>query len=268
MQKVILITGATAGIGMETAKQLVTDGHQVLVHGRNENALQALEESLATIQGNGNATGYLADLSKLDEVKSLAEKITDNHQKIDVLINNAGIFKTPHTTTGDGLDVRFVVNTLAPYLLTQLLLPTMDASARVVNLSSAAQDTVNLQALHGNVQLDDMPAYAQSKLAITMWTRSMAKSLAGSGPSFYAINPGSLLATKMVKDAFGMDGKDIGIGVDILMRASLSEEFDNASGQYFDNDIGAFSNPHPDALDDNKVATIVSAIEKLLAKHS
>jgi len=268
MQKVILITGATAGIGMETAKQLVTDGHQVLVHGRNENALQALEKSLATIQGNGSATGYLADLSKLDEVKSLAEKITENHQKIDVLINNAGIFKTPHTTTADGLDVRFVVNTLAPYLLTQLLLPTMDGSARVVNLSSAAQDTVNLQALHGKVQLDGMPAYAQSKLAITMWTRSMAKDLAGSGPSFYAINPGSLLATKMVKDAFGMDGKDIGIGVDILMRASLSEEFDNASGQYFDNDIGAFSNPHPDALDDNKVAAVISAIEELLAKLS
>ena len=160
MQKVILITGATAGIGMETAKQLVSEGHQVLVHGRNENALQALEKSLATIHGNGSATSYLADLSKLDEVKSLAKKIIENHQKIDVLINNAGIFKTPHTTTADGLDVRFVVNTLAPHLLTQLLLPTMDANARVVNLSSAAQDTVNLQALHGNVQLDDMPAYA------------------------------------------------------------------------------------------------------------
>ena len=268
MQNTILITGATAGIGLETAKQLVTGGHHVLVHGRNKNALNELESLLSGIQSDGSATAYLADLSNLDEVKSLANNITDNHKKIDVLINNAGIFKTPYVTTADGLDVRFVVNTLAPYLLTKLLLPTMDSSGRVVNLSSAAQDTVNLQALNGKVQLDDMPAYAQSKLAITMWSRSMAQNLGNNGPSFYAINPGSLLATKMVKDAFGMDGKDIGIGVDILMRASLSEEFDNASGQYFDNDIGAFSNPHPDALNDDAVAAVISAIDALLANKT
>ncbi len=268
MQKTILITGATAGIGLETAKQLVADGHQVLVHGRNEAVLTQLEKALNNTGSNGTAKGYLADLSNLGEVKSLAEAIIKDHKKIDVLINNAGIFKTPTVTTRDGLDVRFVVNTLAPYLLTNSLLENMDNSGRVVNLSSAAQDTVNLQALLGEVQLDDMPAYAQSKLAITMWTRSMAQTLGNSGPKFFAINPGSLLATKMVKDAFGMEGKDIGIGVDILMRASLSEEFDNASGQYFDNDIGAFSNPHPDALNDAKTSAVISAIDELLANKT
>ncbi len=88
------------------------------------------------------------------------------------------------------------------------------------------------------VQLDDMGAYAQSKLAITMWSRIMAEKLKD-GPMIVAVNPGSLLASKMVKEGFGVAGNDLSIGADILTRATLSDEFANASGKYFDNDSGS-----------------------------
>ena len=158
------------------------------------------------------------------------------------------------------------VNTIAPFLLTRRLLPLLGASSRVINLSSAAQAPVNLRALAGEVQLPDNAAYAQSKLALTMWSRALALSLGKDGPSVVAVNPGSMLGTKMVKEAYGVAGGDVGIGADILCRAALSDEFATASGKYFDNDAGRFARPHPDALDANKSADVVRAIETILAK--
>ena len=160
--------------------------------------------------------------------------------------------------------MRFVVNTIAPYLLTQRLLPLMETSARVINLSSAAQAPVDLAALAGGRKLDDMAAYAQSKLALTMWSRHLALVLGKDGPVVVAVNPGSMLGSKMVKEAFGVAGGDIGIGAKILVRAALSDEFADASGSYFDNDAGRFAEPHPDALDPRKSAQVVQAIEALL----
>ncbi len=269
LQKIILLTGATDGIGLETARTLVEQGHYVLLHGRNPRKLAEVEKTLAALPGNGRVTGYLADLSRLDEVECMAEKIIAAHTRLDVLINNAGVFKTPEPITREGLDVRFVVNTLAPYLLTQRLMPLLGNDARVVNLSSAAQSPVNLQALAGKVRLtDDFAAYAQSKLAITQWSRALAQSLKDNGTMVVAVNPGSLLATKMVKEGFGMAGNDVRIGVDILMRAALSAEFAQATGLYFDNDSGKFSAPHPDALDTQKTAAVVDAIETAIMSVS
>ena len=185
------------------------------------------------------------------EVEALVGAVAGRHARLDVLINNAGVYNAPDRVTGDGLDVRFAVNTIAPYLLTQRLLPLLESSGRVINLSSAAQAPVDTEALSGRVRLpDDYEAYAQSKLAITMWSRHMALALKENGPIFIAINPGSLLGTKMVKEGFGVAGKDIRIGAEILLRAALADEFATASGQYFDNDSGRFASPHPDALDD------------------
>ena len=267
MGKIILLTGATDGIGLETAKILVSQGHHALLHGRNAAKLAEVKSALEALPGGGTVETYLADLSNVADVKALAKTVAERHAKLDVLINNAGIFRTPNPITEDGLDVRFVVNTLAPYLLTQRLLPLMGPSGRVVNLSSAAQAPVDNDALAGRVRvLEDFEAYAQSKLAITMWSRAMALSLGVGGPVIVAVNPGSLLGTKMVKEGFGMAGKDIRIGADIICRAALSEEFKDASGQYFDNDSGQFAAPHPDAIDSWKCEEIVRSIEAILAE--
>jgi len=266
MHKTILITGATDGIGLATAKILASQGHRMLIHGRSANKLARVKAELAA-QGH-QVEGYLADLSDLKQVEKLATEVAANHERLDVLINNAGIFKTSTPLTADGLDVRFVVNTLAPYLLTRRLLPLLGNSGRVVNLSSAAQAPVDLEALAGKQRLDDMPAYAQSKLAITMWTCHLAQELGESGPLIVAVNPGSLLATRMVKEGFGVAGNDIGIGADILIQAALSEEFADASGRYFDNDVRRFNDPHPDGLDERKCAELVKAIEAILTEKN
>jgi NAD(P)-dependent dehydrogenase (short-subunit alcohol dehydrogenase family) len=266
MQKTILITGSTDGIGLATAKMLVSKGHRVLVHGRSQAKLERAEELLSGLPGAGKVESYKADLSHMPDVEGLAKAVAEKHDVLDVLINNAGILKVANPITQDGLDVRFVVNTIAPYLLTQRFLPLMGQSGRVVNVSSAGQAPVDVQALAGRVRIvDDYNAYAQSKLAITMWSRHMAQSGKGDVPVIVAVNPGSLLGSKMVQEGFGVAGGDINIGADILTRAALSDEFAAATGQYFDNDAGRFSSPHPDALDAGKSAQIVRAIETLLA---
>ena len=267
MQKTILITGSTDGIGLETARMLVSLGHQVLLHGRTPAKLEQAERTLSVLPDGGRVESYVADLSGMADVEALAKDVTANHATLDVLINNAGVFRTSETITQDGLDVRFAVNTIAPYLLTQRLLPLFGKSGRVINLSSAAHSPVDPEALAGQVRLsDEMAAYAQSKLALTMWSRNLALSLEDDGPVIIAVNPGSLLGTKMVKEGFGTAGKDIRIGAEILTRAALSDEFAAASGRYFDNDSGRFASPHSDALDPRKCQEIVREIETLLAE--
>jgi len=266
MTKRILITGSTDGIGLETAKALVSLGHRVLLHGRNAEKLSNVQRSLTTLVDGAQLESYVADLSRVSEVESLAKAVSEKHDSLDVLINNAGVFATSDSATQSGLDVRFAVNTIAPYLLTQRLLPLFEDSGRVINLSSAAQSPVDLNAMIGKKRLSDGAAYAQSKLALTMWSRYLAESLGDQGPALIAVNPGSMLGSKMLKEAYGVAGKDIGIGADILTRASTSDEFGSASGKYFDNDSGRFASPHPDAMDEVKCHEIVNAIESVLAQ--
>jgi len=266
MQKTILVTGSTDGIGLETAKMLAPLGHHILLHGRNAAKLEEVERMLSELPDGGRIESYVSDLSRLADVETLAKTVADRHASLDVLINNAGVYKTPDPVTQEGLDARFAVNTIAPYLLTLRLLPLLGATGRVINLSSAAQSPVDPEALAGRVRLDDGAAYAQSKLALTMWSRSMALSLNGDGPAIIAVNPGSLLGSKMVKEAFGVVRGEVRKGAEILTRAALTEEFEAASGQYFDNDSGQFASPHPDALDPRKSEEIVRAIEAVLAE--
>ena len=97
-----------------------------------------------------------------------------------------------------------------------------------------------------------------------MWSMELAQSLAGHGPSIIAVNPASFLGSKLVKEAYGLDGNDLAIGADILCRAALSDEFADASGQYFDNDSGLFKPPHADALDDHKNQQLVETLDRLI----
>ena len=201
----------------------------------------------------------------MSDVESLAKAVAAKHARLDVLINNAGIFKTSNPVTREGLDVRFVVNAIAPYLLTQKLMPLMNRFSRIINVSSAAQSPVNPEAVMGRVRIaQDFNAYAQSKLAITMWSRTLSQT--DGSPIVVAVNPGSMLGSKMVQQAFGVAGSDIRIGAEILARAALSAEFETASGQYFDNDSGQFAPPHADALNPSKSEAVVSAIEAVLSR--
>lgn len=244
MSKTILITGATDGIGLLAAKFLAELGHQLILHGRSLPKLDVAAEVVG-----GNPTTIAADLSKLGDCQAMAAELIDRDQKIDVLVNNAGVLKAHDTRTENGWDLRFMVNTFAPYLLTRRLLPLIPAEGRIVNLSSAAQAPVDFKAMLGeSIPGDDLAVYAQSKLGITIWSQEMAASLPD-GPVVISVNPGSLLATKMVKEGFNVEGNDLSIGADIIVKAALDPSFASATGQYFDNDAKQFNEPHAAAKD-------------------
>lgn len=264
MKKTILITGSTDGIGYETAKKMLKQGHNIIIHGRNEQKIQNIKKEFESLINGAIVDSFTCDLSNIDEVKKFIHSIKQKYSKLDILINNAGVYKTKVFLTKDNLDIRFVVNTITPYFLTKELIPLFDDKSRVVNLSSAAQAPVSLEALKGISKLGDSEVYAQSKLALTMWTNYLAEELKEKIGVIVSVNPASFLGSKMVKDAYGMEGKDISIGVDILVRASLSDEFEDANGKYFDNDINKFSNPHLDALDMKKCKSVVDIIENIL----
>lgn len=237
MTKTILITGSTDGIGLLTAQTLAAEGHRVLLHGRNVAKLEAAAKTI-----KGSVGQYLADLSNMADVHALASTIRADHDQIDVVINNAGILKTPNTVTKEGYDVRFMVNAIAPYVLTRELLPILAKDGRIVNLSSAAQARVDLDAFRGRGRLSDMDAYAQSKLALTIWSREMAK-LLPEGPVIIAVNPGSLLASKMVKEGFGLAGNDLSIGANILREAALGTGFAEATEDILTTIAGSSPSP-------------------------
>ncbi|MCG9664877.1 SDR family NAD(P)-dependent oxidoreductase [Vibrio mediterranei] len=266
MSKVILITGATDGIGLATAKDLIKLNHTVIIHGRTPAKVSDVVDQFLKLNSDAKVETIIADLSDLNQINKMADEVSQRFSQIDVLINNAGVFTAPATKTEDNLDIRFVVNTIAPYRLTQALIPLLAANGRVVNLSSAAQATVNLDALRGNKPLGDSDAYAQSKLALTMWSRALGLRYEQTGPMIVSVNPKSFLGSKMVKDAYGIAGNDLALGADILVRASLSDEFAHAHGKYFDNDLESFAAPHPDALNETKTEQVLSVIEMLSAR--
>lgn len=256
MSKTILITGATDGIGQLAARKLAEAGHQLLLHGRDADKLARVAEQIGTAQT------FRADFSRMAEVAEMADAVHAAHQKIDILINNAGILKIAAVETEAGRDIRFDVNMLAPYILTRRLLPLISKDGRVVNLSSAAQAPVDISAMMHFQPMGDMAAYSQSKLAITIWSAELAREMPD-GPIFVAVNPGSLLATKMVKEGFGIEGNDLNIGADILIEAALSPEFESATGKYFDNDNNVFAPPHQAAGNPEHVSAVMDALNRL-----
>jgi len=264
MTKTILITGSTDGIGLETAKMLARSRYRVLLHGRNADKLRKAQAIVAAVSDEPHVEIYEADLSRLSNVLALAEEIAANHDNLDVLINNAGVYSSAMPAMAGQIDVRFIVNTIAPYLLTKRLFPLLGPSSRVINLASAAQSPVDLYALRNGAKLSDGMAYAQSKRALIMWSRQMARDRGERGPSVISVNPASMLGSKMVKDAYGVDGGDLRIGADILVRAAFSDEFANASGMYFDNDRGVFAAPESGALVARQDEELVRAIEAIV----
>lgn len=268
MKKIILITGSTDGIGKLTAIKLAKEGHEIILHGRNAEKLTSTVSEIKTISNNERVNGFVGDFSDLKAVQNMAEKLKDVYTKIDVLINNAGILNSEVSTTKDGLNICFAVNYFAPYVLTNMLLPLLKNSnePRIINLSSAAQATVLLDALAGKKSIAAQSAYAQSKLALTIWSFALAKK--EKEIVVIAVNPGSLLNTKMVREAYGQHWSSADKGMNILYDLSLSKNYKDTSGKYFDNDKGEekgfFAPAHPDAYQQNKIDALLEATEKIL----
>ncbi len=259
----VLLTGATDGIGLESAKRFAKEGHNLLLHGRNIEKLERVKKELLEINHSIRIQTFVADLSELRNTKALAEEIRNSVEEIDVIINNAGVFVVDDKITQEGLEVRFVVNMISPYLLTKLLLPKLSNKGRVINLSSAAQFSIDFDALKAGTPLSHDSAYAQSKLGIAMWGMELAEEL-GDKAVVISVNPKSFLGSKMVKVAYGRKGYNLSIGADILYRASTSSEFADKSGAYYDNDYERFGQLHPFALRKENRVKLMKIMDEIL----
>ncbi|USD25125.1 SDR family NAD(P)-dependent oxidoreductase [Flagellimonas marinaquae] len=262
--KTILVTGSTDGIGKLTAIALAKNGNRILLHGRNPKKLEKTITELKEAANHENIIGFVSDLSDFESIRHMVGEISKEVSAIDVLINNAGIYVSPNRVNSNQLDMRFAVNYFAPYLLTYGLIPLLEKSSapRIINLSSAAQSPVSFNALMGKELLTEQKAYAQSKLALTMWSFYLAKTK--KSLNVIAVNPGSLLNTKMAQEAFGQHWSPASKGVEILCDLALSDVYNQSSGQYFDNDKGSFGNAHPDAYDEGKITQLISETNKIL----
>jgi len=193
--KVCLVTGANSGIGKETALGLAKMGATVVMVCRDKQRGEAARIEIRRESGNDSVDLMLADLSSQAQIRKLAKEFKDRYQRLDVLINNAGIGLAKRKENTDGIEMTFAVNHLACFLLTNLLLERLKASApsRVVNVSSFAHswiNKINFEDLQGKQKFPPMQIYAQSKLAILMFSYELARRLAGTGVTVNAVNPG------------------------------------------------------------------------------
>lgn len=264
MNKTILITGSTDGIGKLTALKLAKEGNTVYIHGRSKSKVDKVITEIKDSSANENVKGFVADFSDLKAVKQLAVQIKNEVAQLDILINNAGIYKTKDTFSKEGLDYRMVVNYIAPYVLTKAILPIIKKaeSPRIINLSSAAQSTVRKAVLNGEATVNSSESYAQSKLALTMWSVYLSKQ--EPNITVIAVNPGSLLNTKMANEAYGQHWSPAEKGVEILYSLAVNAMHTSHSGHYFDNDKGSYNNAHPDAYDRTKTEQLLSDTNALI----
>jgi NAD(P)-dependent dehydrogenase (short-subunit alcohol dehydrogenase family) len=264
MRKTILITGSTDGIGKLTAIKIAKEGHAVYLHGRNPEKLSLLIAEIKTDTNNKDVKGFVADFSDMDSVKQMGQQIANEASQIDALINNAGVFKSAAAHNKDGLDLRFAVNYLAPYLLTNAIIPLLNKGTdpRIINLSSAAQSPVSHKALTGEEGISSDASYAQSKLALTMWSFYLAKKL--DKIAVIAVNPGSLLNTKMANEAYGQYWAPADKGADILYDLAISKDYKGVTGKYFDNDQGVFAKAHPDAYNKASIDKLINTTNNLI----
>jgi retinol dehydrogenase 12 len=191
--RVCVVTGATHGVGLATARALAALGATVVVHGRDLARARAVAEDVVLETGNREVRVAQADFAELAQVRRLAQEL-DALPRLDVLINNAGMMSAARGRSGEGYDLTFAVNHLAPFLLTNLLLPKLKSSApaRVIVVASEAHRRASLDfADLMNASVSGLlPAYARSKLANVLFARALAARLAGSGVTVNALHPG------------------------------------------------------------------------------
>jgi NAD(P)-dependent dehydrogenase (short-subunit alcohol dehydrogenase family) len=208
-EQIILVTGSTDGIGKLAARDLAKRGATVILHGRDLKKGEAVLDEIREDTGNHRLSFHLADFSSLSEVRRLADEIEAGFPALDVLINNAGVGigkpdEKKRMLSRDGYELRFAVNYLAPFFLTQLLLPSLRKASpsRIVNVSSAAQSAIDFDDLMIEDGYDPMEAYSRSKLALAMFTFELAERVQDEKITVNCLHPGSLLDTKMVRESF------------------------------------------------------------------
>ncbi len=265
MKKTILITGSTDGIGKLAAIGLAKEGHDVCIHGRNSEKVSRTADEIKSLTG-AVAKRFVADLSRVPDMVFFCEQVMKSLDKVDVLVNNAGVYKSAQEVSEAGLDLRFVVNYLAPVVITERLLPLLQGSERplVINLSSASQAPVSIQALSGETSIPFKEAYMQSKLALTIWCFHLSKKYPDL--SVVALNPGSRLDTRMVQEAYGYHWSPAEKGADIIKEIALTANPQKYDGKYFDNDQGKLGAAHADAYDKQRIEELLTATELVLER--
>jgi retinol dehydrogenase 14 len=245
-EKVCLITGATSGIGKATALGLANMGAKVVMvgrdRGRGEDALAEIKEKSA----NASVDLMLADVSSQEEIRRLADEFKEAYARLDVLVNNAGVFRSERITTADGIETTFAVNHLAYFSLTNLLLDALKASApsRIVNVSSGdhSNGTIDFDDLQGEKGYKGAKAYSQSKLANVLFTYELARRLQGTGVTANCLHPG-VVGTNFGNGVSGVFGfmvralrplmKSPEKGAETSIYLASSPEVEGLSGRYF-----------------------------------
>ena len=244
--KVCLVTGGTSGIGKATALELAKLKASVIIVGRNRKRGESALEEIRSKSGNQNVELMLADLSSQQSIRQMAQEFKSKRERLDVLINNAGVFMLRRSLTVDGIEKTFAVNHLAPFLLTNLLLDLLKKSApsRIVNVASATHygKRVRFDDLQGKRHYSGFWAYGQSKLANILFTYSLARKLEGTGVTVNCLHPG-FVRTNL--------GRDNGIlffffklatifavspekGAETVIHLASSPEVSGVTGKYFE----------------------------------
>ena len=234
--KTILITGSTDGVGRVVAERLGSGGARVLVHGRDAARGEA---TVADIEAAGGKAEFLAaDLASLAEVRRLADAVRAKTNRLDILINNAGIGTAgaERQVSADGYERRFAVNYLAGFLLTNELLSLLKAStpARIVNVASAGQQAIDFDDVMLTHGYSGVRAYCQSKLAQILFTIDLAEQLKGNGVTVNALHPASYMDTTMVHQAGVTPWNSVETGADAILNLATSPALEGLSGRYFD----------------------------------
>ena len=230
MPRTILVTGATSGLGRAVATKLAANSHTVLVHGRDP---ERATDLAATIGGRA----YTADLASLQEVRALADDVIASEDRLDVLVNNAGVAVDDRRESHDGIELTFAVNHLSHFVLTGRLLGLLQRSApaRIVNVASIGQAPIDWDDPLLEHGYEGFRAYSQSKLAQISHAFELADRLGpDSGVTVTALHPATLMDTRMVRESFGRAMSTVEDGAGPVVRLAAGDDIEGDTGRYFD----------------------------------
>ncbi|KAA6420640.1 MAG: short chain dehydrogenase reductase family [Trebouxia sp. A1-2] len=230
--KTYLVTGSTDGIGRHTASKLVAAGANVLLHGRTQEKVTATKRDLDSIAKGNKISSYTYNLASFSQIRKFAEAIRANHNNIDVLINNAGVFETQRSLSEDGYEMTWAINVLAPFLLTSLLKDVV--TDRIVNVSSiSAGSSIDFDNLQQEKGFSSHNSYSLSKLASMMFTCDLAEHMKPKGVTVNCLDPGTVNTKMLIAGwgACGIDVKDANYEYKLATDPSLAKE----TGKYYVN---------------------------------